>query len=320
MSGDGRFLYQANSYWDRIITYKPDYSPLIDSVNVKQDTVKIVEGDTLSLHVFAHDIDTSDNLRYFWVWNDTVIQGTDSFRICVGFTSRRIDSVIVRVTDGFDTVDYQWILDIANRGFAPIIVRPSNGDTLRDDSVLVWNRTIDPDLQTAPVYHIEIAIDTGFSAIVLTRNGLSDTAISLSGLKDGDTLIQGAPLYWRIKAYDTQGYETPFSGNRNWFVYDQPASVIGSTDKLSSLAASLKINNDRITFTVPGMRGKTVQDVELRILDLMGRKVETLVRNPLIAEVYQIQIRQSGLASGVYLCHLRINQTIEKSARFTVIK
>lgn len=324
VSKDSRFLYQVNGHFNCIIWYRQNFSPSIDSFSNKSDTLDITEGDSLKLRVYSRDPDPADTLSFIWKKGTSSIGSSDTCMVRTDLQSFRIDSVVVRVTDGFDTVRHKWVLRIANKGIAPVIVRPSNGDTLTDDSLLVWEAYTDPDLKNAVRYLLQIASDTGFSSILVTADNKSGTSDPLRSLRGAVDLPAGVPLYWRIKAHETQGYsyETPFSSGKNWFVYVKPLGVLemspGTLPKVASIAIRQTAGTTGFSMmlAVPAIDGKTVNDVQIRIVNIAGRTAAVPVCGQLAAGTYRMPIGQ--LAVGTYIGTLRIGRSVNKTVRFAI--
>jgi hypothetical protein len=66
-----------------------------------------------------------------------------------------------------------------------------------------------------------------------------------------------------------------------------------------------------IKFSIPGnKRAENIQSVQLKVFDLLGKEVETLVNENKTPGEYQVIFDASKLASGTYIYTLRIGNNL----------
>ena len=324
-SPDGRFIYQTSRIYDRIIWFRRNHQPLLDSSSAVGDTVDLAEGDSLLFRLYARDTDAGDSLRYIWIHRggrlDTV---ANAFMLRTDYSSLRIDSLRAGVSDGLDTTWRSWVLRIANTGIAPQVVRPVNGDTISADTLLVWQEWSDPDLGNAIRYRLQFSTDSLFGDTLLTRDDLGVESGSLRSLQIEDSLPEGVPIYWRVKAHETQGYtyETPFSDGPTWFYYQPPSAVQRGVMAMAPARPSVAVlGNARgghlaLALSVPASTQATRQSVAVDILDFGGRIVLTPFRGGLEAGVHRVRI--PAPVSGTYLVRMRIDGAVVHTVRCAV--
>ena len=63
----------------------------------------------------------------------------------------------------------------------------------------------------------------------------------------------------------------------------------------------------RIVYSIP-----VAQQVSLRLYDLQGREVQTLVNQPQNAGHYRVDLSVKGLSSGVYFCRLQVGKVVQQ--------
>ena len=69
-----------------------------------------------------------------------------------------------------------------------------------------------------------------------------------------------------------------------------------------------------IKYAIP----KTV-NVELKVFDILGREIKTLVNEPMNAGYYEVQFNASNFASGVYFYRMKAGEYI-KTSKMLLIK
>lgn len=91
----------------------------------------------------------------------------------------------------------------------PTMVYPGNNELCIDNAVTFsWNAVTDPD-GNAVSYKFDVALDQGFSSIQHSISSAS-TSHTLS-------LEKGVAYYWRIKAADSKGAESPYSAANQFY-------------------------------------------------------------------------------------------------------
>jgi phosphatidylserine/phosphatidylglycerophosphate/cardiolipin synthase-like enzyme len=63
----------------------------------------------------------------------------------------------------------------------------------------------------------------------------------------------------------------------------------------------------RIVYAIP-----VAEEVSLRLYDLQGREVQTLVNQPQAAGRYRVDLSVKGIASGVYFCRLQVGKVVQQ--------
>lgn len=137
-----------------------------------------------------------------------------------------------------------------------------------------------------PNYHYKsfrYVTDNGMILSIDTQNDQPDEGvIELDG---PILLLRTSPL----TAVSETTMPLPFSLSQNYPNPFNPATVI--------------------SFTVPGVR--TLRDVSLRVYNVLGQEVATLVAGKVEAGHHQVQWRADGLPSGIYLYRLETGQRME---------
>jgi len=173
-----------------------------------------------------------------------------------------------------------------------ILIQPANGTQFNVDTVIFsWNRT-NPNVLK---YWFEIASDSVFAASQIDSN-LTDTVITVRNLTQ-------QPYWWRVRAYNNAGWGT-YSEIRHFTI-----SSTGVGDE-GILTYNIKLNqnypnpfnpNTAIRFEI----SKT-SFVALKVYDVLGQEIATLVDENRVAGQYQVDFDGSKLPSGVYFYRLQV--------------
>ncbi|MBE0649530.1 MAG: T9SS type A sorting domain-containing protein [Bacteroidales bacterium] len=189
---------------------------------------------------------------------------------------------------------------------APVLIAPADNDTVSISSPISfhWNSSTDPDNDP-----ITYSLRIFGSGVDTTIAGLSDTTTQFNG---SGTLQPGNSYQWNVTASD--GNLSTVSATWNFFVSsptniddEQIANMIPTEYSLSQNYPNPFNPSTTIRYSVPSR-----STVVLKIYDILGGEVSTLVNEEKDAGFYELTIDASGLASGIYFYRLQagsLNQT-----------
>jgi parallel beta-helix repeat protein len=210
-------------------------------------------------------VSLSNNTTYYWRVNATNVAGTSGWSTAWSFTT------------------------IVAAPSAPILTSPANGATgVSTSPTLRWNASAG-----TKSYRLQISKNETFSAIVFDSSGIADTSyVSLR-------LLSRTTHYWRVNA-------TNDAGISGWSTaWNFTTMVVSSLQQIGGVIPSeySLIQNypnpfnpsTSIEFGVP--RGG---HVSLKVYDLLGKEVATLVSERVSAGAYRVNWVASGVASGIY--------------------
>ncbi len=165
---------------------------------------------------------------------------------------------------------------------------------------LVWNK-----LKSASYYKVQVATIPTFSssAIVYDSTGITDTTITLHNLETNKI------YYWVI-----QGFTDTYAGPRS-IVWSFTTELINSTEDEVNLPTEFKLFPNypnpfnpatKIKFTIPvgDSNFESLANVTLKIYDVLGHEITTLVNERKSPGIYEITFHASNLPSGVYFYEL----------------
>ena len=194
-------------------------------------------------------------------------------------------------------------------------------DTLyQADVTFLWNSTYSLNLYDQVEYEITVASDELFNNVVLQISQLNDT-IYTAQLTNGQ-------YYWKVKAYTSQSSFT-FS-NVLSFVIDTPTEMYDKENLPTEFYLSQNYPNPFNPNTVISYQLPVSSDVTLKVYDVLGNEVVTLVNEYKSAGEYEVEFTASdgirdlpagrqGLVSGIYFYQLRAGEFIQ-AKKMTLIK
>lgn len=207
----------------------------------------------------------------------------------------------------------------------PSIPTGLNEEISVDIVKLIWNESFDPETGTESItYNLRVGTSPGasdiYSAMSSQESGLRsipafgntnhNTSWQIRGLEPGE-------YYWSVQAVDNGFLASEFASEKT-FTIESPTSV---DDGIIALQYELKANypnpfnpSTRIVYSIPSN-----EFVKLRVLDVLGREVVTLVNEEKAGGVYEIDFNASNLSSGIYIYKIQAGNFVE-SRKMMLVK
>ena len=141
-----------------------------------------------------------------------------------------------------------------------------------------------------------------------TKSDFSD-AVTISDLskssKQVDNLTAGTTYYWRVQSKTAKGVTSIFS-NTGSFIANKVAAVANELKRPTEFSLSQNYPNPFTPTTTISFGLKNESYVTLKVYDMMGREVKTLISENRAAGMYEMQWRGDNnfgqsVASGMYL-------------------
>ena len=180
---------------------------------------------------------------------------------------------------------------------APILIEPINNAILSTDTAqFVWQQSY-PEVTK---YWFEIDTTDHFSALVFSDSTITDTTLLFTSLSINKK------YWWRVKAYNASGWGN-FSEVRTFDII----SSVESEETNIEFALGQNYPNPfnpitSIKYSIPNR-----SNVVLKIYDILGTVVTTLVNEEKEQGVYTISFDASNLASGLYLYQIQAGSFID---------
>ncbi len=185
-------------------------------------------------------------------------------------------------------------------------------DSRGDSIILTWsdNAELSPNFAGYKIYRASYDTDSIFELVFACGEGTEHTEIANEFIDI--TATPGFDYYYYITSFDdgsTNDIEpgVPLESSKFYTMTNEPVSIeVGITHEIPSMTINLGQNypnpfNSRTTIEF------TLQKkgfVELKIYDVAGREVTTLVKEPMVEGSHRVTFNACGLTSGVYYCRL----------------
>lgn len=186
-------------------------------------------------------------------------------------------------------------------------------DTLNGTSIaFIWNNTYSLNFYDEVNYELLIASDDMFNNIIFQSGSISDTTFT--------TELQNGRYFWKVKALTSDSTFT-FSNILN-FIVDIPTGIKNSESQLNEFRLEQNYPNPfnpvtkiKYTFysaeTLDKTRlgnAATSLPVMLKIYNILGNEVATLVNSSQQPGNYEAEFDGSELSSGVYFYKIQIGE------------
>ena len=100
--------------------------------------------------------------------------------------------------DGTNSVSVIFTME-SERPATPAPQKPAFSEAVEPETHFDWDDVTDP---SGISYLLQIATDSGFSSVVLEKEGLGDSEYTLAGEESLAPSAEGSSYYWRVKAVD----------------------------------------------------------------------------------------------------------------------
>jgi endo-1,4-beta-xylanase len=207
------------------------------------------------------------------------------------------DTYLLR-TNGSERPALQWLRTYIQSPLPPSPISPMTVNGIPRNPVLLWHSS-----QSATSYHVQVSDNTAFSATAV------DTTVA-------DTLVQLKPLaansryYWRVSAVNTFG-ASDYSTTAG-FVTGDLISAIGDIEVVpAQFALCQNYPNPFNPSTSFEFRVSSFGFVTLKVFDVLGREIATLVNELRSPGTYSVRWDASSFTSGVYFYRLQAGAFVE---------
>jgi uncharacterized lipoprotein YddW (UPF0748 family) len=224
-------------------------------------------------------------------------QLADSFKVLTGLDGQETYYWHVSVSNAGGESDFSEKFSFTT-GFpeVPTLVSPEPGtDKTPLDTTLVWNNT-----PLATNHHLQFSTATTFAPeYVLIDTVMQDTSLMVSNLASYEV------YFWRVSALNDNGAS-------NWSpIWAFRTLNVSNIEKTNGIPLTYSLGQNypnpfNPTTTIPFSIVKS-EHVRLRIYDILGRTIETLVDDYLPAGIYEFNFDASNLPSGVYMYQISTN-------------
>ncbi len=186
----------------------------------------------------------------------------------------------------------QWLRTFVSSPIPPVLVSPLTGTGIIRNPLLVWQSSA-----TATSYHVQVSTFSTFISVLIDTT-VADTTMQLA------PLAAGTRCFWRVSAVNQYG-AGDFSAAAAFVVGDLISGMEAMLSVPSEFGLSQNYPNPFNPTTAISYQLSAVSFVSLKILDILGRDVATLVQEQRQPGFYTVRWDAAGLPSGVYFCRLQ---------------
>lgn len=186
----------------------------------------------------------------------------------------------------------QWMRTYLQLPAPSVLISPLGTTGERRNAVLVWHSSV-----LALSYHLQVSTENGFSTTV-TDTTTIDTLARLS------PLASNTKFYWRVSGFDDLG-EGPYSTTASFTTGDQILAVKQPGGTLVAFAIQQNYPNPFNPSTVISYQLPVAGKVTLKVYDVMGREMATIVDGAIDAGSHSVTFDASHLSSGLYFYEIR---------------
>ena len=271
------------------------------SASVLKNNLDSLTATGLPVYASEFDInqqnDATQNVRYqefFTIfWEDPGVYGVTLWGYTQNETWKPYTYLVT--TSGTERPALQWLRTYMQKGptpHAPILISPGIIKNAPRLPTYKWH----PGLY-ATSYELQVALDFEFQLLVVDTT-VTDTTATPSSVLDDTT-----GFYWRVCGIDSAG-AGQYSAV-SYFTTGTLLDVKGSSTTPREFALFQNYPNPFNPTTVISYQLAVNSLVSLKVYDILGRDVQTLVKREQLAGSYQAVFDGSHLGSGIYVYRLR---------------
>ena len=260
----------------------------------------------LPVYITEFDIDESDDANqlaqykiYFpIIWGNPGVKGITFW----GYIEDDVwtahpDTYLLRA-DGRERPSLPWFRTYVETPLPPSLVSPVAVSGSPRNPRLVWRSSA-----LATSYRVQVSDNRAFSGATVDTT-VADTVLQLK------PLVTNTTYYWRASAVNSVG-ASDFSALVSFTTADFFSAIESESKAPTQFGLSRNYPNPFNPTTSFRFRVSGFEFVSLKVLDVLGREVATLVKENRQPGIYSVQWDASGLPSGVYFCRLQAGSFVD---------
>ncbi len=177
-----------------------------------------------------------------------------------------------------------------------LILPPNNATNQLQNVTLLWDSNA-----YASFFRVQLSTDSTFSMLYFDST-VANTPLQMRP----DFLLLGTKYYWRVNATNILG-TSGWSEIRNFTIrpigIKQISSEIPSINKLYNNYPNPFNPNTNIRYQITN---KLLQQVTLKVFDILGKEVATLVNEKQSSGIYEVRFDAYNLPSGIYFYKIQV--------------
>jgi endo-1,4-beta-xylanase len=272
--------------------------------NIKTNLNRLAET-RLPIYMTEFDIDEpidANQLSQYQIylpifWSHPAVKGITFWGYIQGDVWNSHPNTYLLLSNGTERPALQWMRNYILSPLPPDSLSPNLVSNTPRNPILTWHSS-----DSAESYHVQISLNTTFASFV-TDTSVADTFFQTN------VLAAGTRYYWRVCGVNQYG-AGDFSSTASFITGDQIVDVEEIEITPSAFVLEQNFPNPfnpvtKITYTIPLLGGDERGGlVILKVYDILGNEIETLVNEEKLAGSYEITWDAANLPSGVYFYRL----------------
>jgi endo-1,4-beta-xylanase len=290
-------LLQSRGLIDGIGVQGHSFSVVGTSTSVMRQNLDSLATTGLPIYVSEFDINESNDqtqLQYY----QSVFPLLYQFPDVKGITLWGYEEYNIWQTNAYLVTDrlaerpaLQWLRQYFDGYLQTTLSSPVDSDGVSRNPLLQWHPST-----AASIYRVQVATDSAFATIVVDSTTV-DTLLRL------DTLAAETKFYWHVLAANSTDTGT-YSANPSFTTDDQITGVRRSHNMPLRFTLGQNYPNPFNPATAISYQVSAPANVTLKVFDVLGREVATLVSGEEWTGKYTATFDGSRLPSGVYFYEL----------------
>ncbi len=275
-------------------------NPYVYDINTIKANLDRLAGTGLPVYITEFDIDEPVDANqlaqyqiYFPIfWTHPGVKGITFWGYIQNDVWTSHPNTYLFLTNGTERPALQWMRTYVNTPVPPLLVSPVNTSGEARNARMVWKSSV-----LATSYRLQVSTNITFASTVVDTM-LTDTVCRVN------PLTANTRHYWRVSAAGDSGVSA-YSSTGIFVTGDQIVAVNETRAMPTEFALEQNYPNPFNPITIIRFTIHSSQFTILKVFDVLGREVATLVNEELKAGSYERAFDGSNFASGVYFYRLQ---------------
>jgi endo-1,4-beta-xylanase len=276
------------------------FSTYVYDLNTIKSNLNRLTATGLPVYITEFDIDEpvdsnqiAEYKIYFPIlWSNPGVKGITFWGYIANDVWSSYPNTYLLCADERERSTMQWLRTYVMSPQPPTLLSPVTQIGIVRNPLLRWQSSA-----SATSYHVQVSDNITFVGFVADTT-VADTTLQLSPLAANTT------YYWRVTAGNSYG-SSDYSTTAGFVTSDLISGIATAGAVPDHFSLSQNFPNPFNPTTSFEFRVAGSEFVSLKVLDMLGREVATLVKEYRQPGTYSVSWNASGLPSGVYFCRMQ---------------